>query len=335
MTDRFVVDIAVGFDLCQIDVADKVTDDSGNVTFDVGTGHRNPVVIACGNGISYTVRTTSPDPAARFTLWVWSGEVGDTVDRETQLIARACERPQAPIASHRGSHYRRHEHSRKMGSRFTFTVQLVDENGDPVGPRGVEQDAFIGVVSKTRQRVGAPDTPEDEAFEGSVKTERYGLPEWLVPDRFTVTVTNSDTNVRVDDPDVRVQVTLEKVPGNDLEFIDITTPLGTVNRPPGAPPVRTSWNSAFVRFSDNDPRAAMATVVTPSWRLWVPGQQSRHSIRMAVVDQYLFRNPSRSYYVTASATGDVEHELRLEGPGFPLLLAVRHGPQHTRLQPSG
>ena len=196
-----------------------------------------------------------------------------------------------------------------MGSRFTFTVQLVDENGDPVGPLGSGQDAFIGVVSKTRQPIGAPDTPEDEAFEGSVETERYGLPGWLVPDsngRFTVTVTNSDTNVRVDDPDVRVKVTLEKVPGNDLEFIDKTTPRGTVNRPPGAPPARTSWDSAYVRFSDNDPRAATATVETAPWRLWAPGQQSRHSIRMVVVDQYgdRFRNRSRSYYVTANATGD-------------------------------
>ena len=50
VTDRFIVHVAVGFDVCRIDVDDKLTDDNGNVTFDVGTGHRNPVVIDCGEG---------------------------------------------------------------------------------------------------------------------------------------------------------------------------------------------------------------------------------------------------------------------------------------------
>ena len=319
VTDRFVVPIAPGFDVCRIDFGDELTDDNGNATFDVGTGHRNPVVIACSYGVSYTVRTNPRDPSANFTLWAWSGDVGDTVDGETELfepVPANVTRPRFPATSAvvtggTSTHV-------KMGRRVTYTVQLVDENGDPVGPSGGVEYGFTGVVSKTTQRIDAatgapiednPDTFQDEAFELSVETERSGLREVIVPDsdgRFTVSATNPDPRLGIDDPDVRVKVTLEKVRGNDMTIIDMTMPTGTVSRPPGASSVGTSWDSAYVRFSDDDPRAATSAVETAPWRLWAPGRQSRHSIRMVVVDQYgdRFRNRSRSYYVTASATGD-------------------------------
>ena len=321
VTDRFIIRVSTGSAPCRIDFRDELTEVNGNATFDVGTGRRNPFVIAGGNGVSYTVNRVSRDPAARFTLWVWSGEVGDTVDDETELIEPASAntvRPRLPaveavIAGGSSTHVR-------MGSSVTYTVQLVDEDGDPVGPPGGGEDGFIGVVSKIRQSIDSvsgapieddPDTFPDEAFESAVEIERVNLPELLVPDsggRFTVTVTHPDRNAGVNDPDVGVRVTLEPVPGNDLKIVDITTPIGTVNRPPGASSVVTSWDSAYVRFSDDDRRAAVATLETTPWSLLEPGLPSGHSIRIVVVDQYggAFRNSARSYYVTASATGDEE-----------------------------
>ena len=128
VTDRFVVPIAPGFDVCRIDFGDELTDDNGNATFDVGTGHRNPVVIACSYGVSYTVRTNPRDPSANFTLWAWSGDVGDTVDGETELfepVPANVTRPRFPATSAvvtggTSTHV-------KMGRRVTYTVQLVDE----------------------------------------------------------------------------------------------------------------------------------------------------------------------------------------------------------------
>ena len=303
VTDRFVIPISPGFDLCRIDVRDELTDDNGNATFGVGTGYRNPVVIACSYGVPYTVRTNPRHPSANFTLWAWSGVVGDTVDGETEFfepVPANVVNPQFPavgavITGGSSTHV-------KMGSRVTYKVQLVDENGDPTGLWGGGEDGFVAVVSKTTQRIdtatGAPieDDPgtlQDEAFDLSVEIERSRLRGVIVPDsdgRFTVSVTNRDRHLEINDPDVRVKVTL----------------MGTVSRPPGALSVDTSWDSAYVRFSDDDPRAATATLETAPWRLWTSGRQYRHSIRMVVVDQYgdRFRNRSRSYYVTASATGD-------------------------------
>ena len=173
---------------------------------------------------------------------------------ETELIEPASAntvRPRLPaveavIAGGSSTHVR-------MGSSVTYTVQFVDEDGDPVGPPGGGEDGFIGVVSKIRQNLDSvsgapieddPDTFPDEAFESAVEIERVNLPELLVPDsggRFTVTVTRPDRNAGVNDPDVGVRVTLEPVPGNDLKIVDMATPMGTVNRPPGASSVVTSW----------------------------------------------------------------------------------------------
>ena len=115
----------------------------------------------------------------------------------------------------------------------------------PLARRGGVEYGFTGVVSKTTQRIDAatgapiednPDTFQDEAFELSVETERSGLREVIVPDsdgRFTVSVTNPDPRLGIDDPDVRVKVTLEKVRGNDMTIIDMTMPTGTVSAPTG------------------------------------------------------------------------------------------------------
>ena len=116
VTDRFVIHVAVGFDVCRIDVDDNLTDDNGNATFDVGTGHRNPVVIDCSNGVSYTVRTSSRGPRGQIhSVGVERRGRRHGRPRDGADQTRACECHQAPIASHRGSHYRRHEHSRQDG----------------------------------------------------------------------------------------------------------------------------------------------------------------------------------------------------------------------------
>ena len=86
VADRFVTHVAPSFDPCRIDHRDEITDDHGNFVFGVGAGSGDQVEIACSRGIPFTFRLRSRDPAADFTLWAWSGEIGDIVEADTALF---------------------------------------------------------------------------------------------------------------------------------------------------------------------------------------------------------------------------------------------------------
>ena len=117
VTDRFVIHIGSRLR----SVPDRLSATSSLTTTAMqrsalGTGYRNPVVIACSYGVSYTVRTNPRDPSANFTLWAWSGDVGDTVDGETELfepVPANVVNPRFPAVE--CSHCRRLEHSRQDG----------------------------------------------------------------------------------------------------------------------------------------------------------------------------------------------------------------------------
>ena len=208
----------------------------------------------------------------------------------------------------------------KMGRALTYTVQLVDRNGRPAAPYEEGEHAFTAIVVRTRQRIDAvsgahieddPGTAQDEAFDLSTDTDRFRLPGIYAPDRqgrFTVTVANADRSPATDDPDLRVQVTLTPASRGRLPIVDMATPAGTVDRSPGQGPADASWSSAYVRFSDNEPRAATATLETSPWRVWAPFERNTNDIRIVVIDQYgdRFANRAGSYYVTASASEDDE-----------------------------
>ena len=324
VADGFVTHVAHSFYPCQIDHGDETTDDHGNAVFGVGAGSRDQGDVACSNGIPYTFPAGLRDAALRdlsgdFTVWVWSGALGDIVEADTALFepvpAKVTRPPATAVNAVVSGGTSRHV---KMGRTLTYTVQLVDSNGGPVAPFEEGEHAFTAVVVTTRQRIDAgvhieddPGTVENEALDLSTDTARLGFSRPFVPDRFgrfTVTVRNPDPTPSTDDRDVWVQLSLTPVSRSRVPIVDMTTPGGTFDRLPGQTPADASWRSAHVRFSDNEPRAATATLETSPWRLWAPSREATNTIRMVVFDQYgdRFTNRAGSYYVTASASGDDE-----------------------------
>ena len=72
-----MTDVGSSFDACRIDFGDEATDDYGNAVFEVGSGSRDQVLITCSNGVAFVLDPDAPDKEADFTLWAWSGALGD------------------------------------------------------------------------------------------------------------------------------------------------------------------------------------------------------------------------------------------------------------------
>ena len=326
--DRFVYANSdnPSFENCEIDGGDTRTDIDGNAILKPGLGGEPPV-IACATGTAYAGETDPTyrleaagvdDPDFDYKLWAWTGEFGDTVGSDTELFealpANQLERrTRAVTAVFSGGTSNR---AVRMGSTLVYEIQLVDYLGSPVGPNPAgdfdsDQD-YIVTITKQRNVLAddgsaAPAQPRPTV---SVTQER--------PDddgNIRIAITNSDSNIAINSPDVTVTVEVERAEKNNLRFVD-TTIDGTegmvkvqanVEAPPaGQDPifarVRTIGATAPPElFSDDLPRATSIKRTAFAWREL--SRINRNSIPVIVRDQYGNPFGGDSIRATSDAVG--------------------------------
>ena len=78
---RFVKDETPSFDACEIDIGDGLTDDDGNVTFELDSD-ADPITAECVGGGEFEFETATGSPDER-TFWAWTGSLGDELDEDT------------------------------------------------------------------------------------------------------------------------------------------------------------------------------------------------------------------------------------------------------------
>ena len=128
---RFVKDETPSHSTCEIDIGDQFTDDEGNVEFTLASD-TDPTQTMCATSAGNYVFSSAPGSEGR-TFWAWSGEDGDEVDADTDLVE--LERVNRPVGA-AGPDYLRvsgglpsGDELAKMGETVTFTAQLRSDTG--------------------------------------------------------------------------------------------------------------------------------------------------------------------------------------------------------------
>ena len=138
---RFVKDETPSFDACAIDIGDQLTDDNGNVEFEL-TSDRDPITVVCGEGV-FSLASGSEAT----TFWSWTGAQGDEVNNDTDLAE--LENVDRPVGR-AGPKYLRlsgglptGDELAKMGEQVTFTAQLYADTGTRDGAT-LDNDVAVG-----------------------------------------------------------------------------------------------------------------------------------------------------------------------------------------------
>ena len=159
---RFVTEQDPSFEACEIDYGDRLTDgETGNALWEgVGLERGNNLVITCAAETGPTIGEPAEDDEYQFmagtrgsdtdyTIYAWSSSLGDEANTDdlfesvpANVLTELTEAVKFVVTGdgsgtapgpgddegvHPGLHF-------NMGQAVTFTVQLLDEDGDPVGP---------------------------------------------------------------------------------------------------------------------------------------------------------------------------------------------------------
>ena len=221
-------------------------------------------------------------------MWAWHGAQGDVLDsRSTDLVEPTAANETNPgrAASAVVDGGTRNSAVR-MGDTLTYTIQLLNSLGQPVGPTpGANNDYSVMIVKEREDAAG-------NGFGSAVTTFRQTTPR--SPDssgRITITVTSPDPTpyapvaANANDPDVQVTVTIQRASLNTLPVTDMT---GGTAIPAGATgSAVTGVTASAVVFSDNAPVPDGLVATSAPWRLHssVAGA-NRNSISVQVSDQY-------------------------------------------------
>ena len=193
---RYVERQDPGFAACEIDHGDRLTDgETGNAFWPgVGLERGNHLVIVCAGpdpvnptGVTasdtYRFMAGTRGSDTDYTIYAWSSSIGDEATADdlfksvpanvlTELteaekfivtgqgsgsaVALTGDQRSPGINHPAGPHF-------KMGQTVTFTVQLLDEDGDPVGPTPGENNLFEVKVDTFRETAlpdnAIPDPP--------------------------------------------------------------------------------------------------------------------------------------------------------------------------------
>ncbi len=85
-----------------------------------------------------TVSITLPAEPGTLTLWAWTGEVGDEFDiDEDTAVGGSVEVKLPAVGTELSDDLKEHATRLKFGDTITYTVQVVDDNGDPVAESGL------------------------------------------------------------------------------------------------------------------------------------------------------------------------------------------------------
>ena len=134
--DRYVSNSGFGFETgweaCQIDQGEQQTGKTGNHVFtEIGSAGR-PTMI-CGHTLE---ASGIDDPDSKYGIWAWTGEHGDTVGNDTvRAVPEPANTPSALSTPASALFSGGTNYNLKMGSdKLNYTIQLLDRDGDPVGP---------------------------------------------------------------------------------------------------------------------------------------------------------------------------------------------------------
>ncbi len=278
---------------CEIDPGDAETDAQGNHMFSVAAAGSKTKVC------SHTLEArAADDPDSEYGAWVWTGAVGDTFDRDTArsepMPGNDVDSPNPPASAALtgGTSF-----EAKKGSTVTYTVQLLDADGAPVGPDPNRGDSFR--VEIERIDVGA------DGNRAGGDDDVLGL---------TRTTEMPDSNGRVVIP-----LTQKPTKGNDV-IVDVTV---TPQDPDGTGPLTaldfsaaradsTSNNAtvlgttptgvhATVLFSEDAATAGSYTVSTRTWGRHNADSGGLNQVTFTVLDQY--GKPTSKVAGTATVDG--------------------------------
>ena len=142
----FVKDETPSHDICAIDIGDQLTDDEGNVEFELATD-RDPITVPCTSAADGTYTFTSAAGSGNTTFWAWTGSLGDELNEDT---ARATLEDVARPVGRAGPDYARvsgglptDDELAKMGETVTFSVQLYADVGTRDGAT-LDNDEAVG-----------------------------------------------------------------------------------------------------------------------------------------------------------------------------------------------
>ena len=354
--ERYVTGQDPSFDHCEIDQGDRITehafDNEGNALW-LGVGLRagHTLTIPCtasvsGGAMTYTFTAPSTRGGApNYTIFAWTGAVGDKASQDDLFVSEPANVlsslnpatkavitggvPHADNADN-GIHV-------AMGASVTYTVQLRDKNGNPVGPSPNEHGELptfeVQVDTYTEQEhpsgdheghisgninpgddgevgtdddmlvptygITANETDDENAFSGDDFTRRRYR---HVPDdngQFTFAISVPDRQRHQNNPDqvIRVYVRRANPENHRLDIVDMTNAMGTSM--PGA-----AVELHDIRFSDNDSTAQRINVDAPAWRL--RSVRNRNSVTVTVHDQYgnLYRAGDHEVQITDTVNTD-------------------------------
>jgi hypothetical protein len=218
---RYVERQDPGFAACEIDHGDRLTDgDDGNAFWPgVGLERGNQLVIVCSgpaptNPAGVTASDTYQFMAGTrgsdtdYTIYAWSSSIGDEATADdlfksvpanvlTELTeaekfvvtGEGSGEADADTGAHPGLHF-------KMGQTVTFTVQLLDEDGDPVGPTPGENNLFEVKVDTFRETASA-ETAQTDAGDPVVDNSPS---EWLTGEVYENTLLPPDREADPPEP---------------------------------------------------------------------------------------------------------------------------------------
>ena len=178
----FVKDETPSHDVCAIDIGDQLTDDEGNVEFELVTD-KDPITVACGTG---TFTFTTAQGSGDTTFWAWTGSQGDEVDEDTNLqeledVVRPVGRAGPDYARISGGLPTGDELA-KMGETVIFNVQLrADTNGrdgttlkddEAVGPDRTRNIYLLQIERYHVTRVEGTDSDWGDAADRALASPR-------------------------------------------------------------------------------------------------------------------------------------------------------------------
>ncbi len=321
---RFVKDETPSFDACEIDIGDGLTDDDGNVTFELDSD-ADPITAECVGGGEFEFETATGSPDER-TFWAWTGSLGDELDEDT--VRAELEAVDRPVGADPADHLDvsgglpTSDEIAKMGETVTFTAQLQTDGDDAIGPdrsrnpyhvriqkffinadAGADgtnpaTDFTVGYVYLDTSALGgvAAGTPFQTPFDSLMFPNADG--------EFTVNLTNPDGTTERDDLDVGARATITPFDGNDDIDGNLLNAVGDVDVDGDTNHGIVSGRSAVLWsiFSDDDPRiASVSGESTTTYRIARAGSTA-NSVTVSVTDQYGdgFRNAG----ITVTSTLD-------------------------------